>query len=683
MGLRRRLITAGMATRAPLRPFVGPRLSGTAAFFGSGTTRLRRLLGPVALVRAVLVAGMLGPAIASAACFSLPDPTVAPLEALVIRDARKAIAGAETLRNELLRDQRVDSQRLASVYAIEAQSYSLLDLDADARSAALKGLALAPGPSDPIHLNLLTTYAENQFDEDGIKSAFVSIEDARAQQPKGSPGETCLLVTLGQMQHYQGRDDLAIVNLIQAYGATKPDGMAETRARAAAALAVVLFATGDLDQALALNQDVIDWDIANGATQRLSESRFRRGEILARKHDYPAALNEFAQVRQLGIALHDDQGIGFADLRACEVYIELNQLAQARAKCNSAIEVFGASHSVDLIKEARSFLARIDLAEGRTWRALTALNGVLDHDGADLSQARLTAVYKLRAQANAALDNYRDAYADQTRYINRYTQLNDADRARNASTLRAQFGADREAEHNTALRHQLALEREGADRQRINLRWVAATALAAILIIALLTHVLMTNARHRLKLQELATLDGLTGLPNRRRTAEIAVEALAHAASAFAPLTIALIDLDHFKKINDRCGHATGDQVLRDFARTGRELLLPTDTLGRWGGEEFLLVMADTPLDIALARVEKLRESALTIKLPASALDYRVSLSAGLATSDQGVASLDDIIARADVALYEAKSEGRDLVRIAGESYEMASTGVRRALRRR
>ena len=619
---------------------------------------------------------------ANAACFAIPDPTVEPLAALVIRDARKAIAGAETLRNELLRDQRVDAQRLAAVYAVEAQAYSLLDLDADARSAALKGLALAPGPADPIHLNLLTTYAENQFDEDGLKSAFVSIEDARAQQPKGSPGDTCLLVTLGQMQHYQGRDDLAIVSLISAYGATKTDGMAETRARAAAALAVVLFATGDLEQALALNQDVIDWDIANGATQRLSESHFRRGEILARKHDYPAALNEFTEVRQLSLTLHDDQGIGFADLRACEVYIELAQLAQARIQCNSALGIFGANHAVDLAKEARSFLARIDLGEGRTWRALTALNGVLDHDGTDLSQARLTAVYKLRAQANAALDNYRDAYADLSRYLTRYTELNDADRVRNASTLRARFGADREAEHNASLRHQLALEREGADRQRINLRWVAATAVAAILIIALLTHVLMTNARHRLKLQELATLDGLTGLPNRRRTAEIAVEALTHAASAFSPLTIALIDLDHFKKINDRCGHATGDQVLRDFARIGREVLLPTDTLGRWGGEEFLLVMVDTPLDIALTRVEKLRESAVTISLPPTALDYRVSLSAGLATSDQGVGSLDDIIARADVALYEAKSEGRDLVRIAGESYELASTGVRRALRR-
>jgi len=630
-----------------------------------------------------VMASLLTPVGADADCFSLPDPAVRPLEELVIRDARKAIAGAELQRKELLRGQHVDPQLLASLYAVEAQGYSERDLDAAARSAALTGLALARAPADSIHLNLLSTYAENQFDEEGLANAVVAIEDARSRQAPGSPGNTCLLATLGQIQHYQGRDDLAIVNLIQAYQATAAPGMTDTRARVAAALGVVLTAMGDLDQAMALNQDVVDWDIANGATQKLLESRFRRGEILTRKHDYPAALTEFTEVRQLSVILQDEQGIGFADLRVCEVYIELAKLGEARTNCNSALHVFTATHSVDMAKETSSFLARIDLAEGRTWRALTTLNGVLDHGGSDISQARLTAVYKLRAQANAALENYRDAYADISHYLQRYTASNEADRARNAAALRARFGADREAEHNTTLRHELALEREGADRQRDKLRWAAATAVAALLIIALLGYVLVMNVRHRRKLQELATLDGLTGLPNRRRTVELAIEALAHSAATFTPLTIALIDLDHFKEINDRCGHATGDQVLRDFARMSRELLLPTDTIGRWGGEEFLVVMPNTPLDIALQRVEALRESALTIQLPPTGLGYHVSLSAGLATSDEGVTSLDDIIARADVALYEAKNEGRDLVRIADVSYRMASTGTRRALRHR
>lgn len=673
-----------MATRATLERLFGRRLSeaaprASAAVPGAMHHRAIQAVAAVALALGLIVS----PERVAAGCFNLPDVSLQPLESLAARDARKAIEEAEAERNEVLHSDRVDARRLASLYAIEAQAYSMLDLDADARASALKGLALAPDRSDVIHLNLLSTFAENQFDDEGLRNAFVSINDARALQVRGSTADNCLLLTLGQMQHFQGRDDLAIVSLIQAYGGTATTGMAESRERAAAALSVVLQQMGDLDQALALNQDVIDWDTANGAIQRLSESRYRRGEILLKKHDYANALAEFSQVRQLSVTLRDQQGLGFSDLRSCEVYIELGKLPEARTKCMSAQQVFSSTKSIDMTKESRVLLARIDLAEGRTWRALATLNAVLDHGGNDIAQKVLTATYKLRAQANATLENFHDAYPDLARYLQRYTQTTEGDRERNAAALRARFGADREAEHNVALRRELALERERTDRQRETLHWASATGVAALLIIVLLTHVLLTNARHRRKLQELATRDGLTGLANRRRTAEIAIGELATAAATYKPMTIALIDLDHFKDINDRCGHAAGDQVLREFARLSHGLLLPSDTMGRWGGEEFLLVMPDTPLDLALQRVEAIRLAALTIVLPPTALDARVSLSAGLATSDEGATSLDEIIARADVALYEAKNQGRDLVRIADESYRMASSGVRRALRHR
>ena len=77
--------------------------------------------------------------------------------------------------------------------------------------------------------------------------------------------------------------------------------------------------------------------------------------------------------------------------------------------------------------------------------------------------------------------------------------------------------------------------------------------------------------------------------------------------AAEKPLTIAIIDMDHFKFINDRCGHATGDYVLREFARLGREAIRPSDVLGRWGGEEFLLIMPDAGSEMAMATLERLR----------------------------------------------------------------------------
>ena len=147
----------------------------------------------------------------------------------------------------------------------------------------------------------------------------------------------------------------------------------------------------------------------------------------------------------------------------------------------------------------------------------------------------------------------------------------------------------------------------------------------------MLIYFLIANRRYRHQLVKLASVDSLTGLPNRRRTAELAEAALQAASVTKMPVTIALIDMDHFKAINDRWGHATGDHVLKEFARAGREVLRESDILGRWGGEEFLLVMPDTPLEFALSSLERLRALVFAIRLPSSGSGLRVSLSAGLA----------------------------------------------------
>jgi diguanylate cyclase (GGDEF)-like protein len=308
------------------------------------------------------------------------------------------------------------------------------------------------------------------------------------------------------------------------------------------------------------------------------------------------------------------------------------------------------------------------------------LNKVLDQDGADLLPSRVASLYQWRARANAALHNYRDAYADLTEYAQRYAAANDAERSKAAAALRARFETDREIERNALLKRELGVSREQSQRQARELRRNAIVVTSGVLVIALLIYFLIANRRYRQQLVKLACQDGLTGLPNRRRTAELAAAALANAIVAESPLTIAIIDMDHFKIINDRCGHATGDFVLTEFARVGREALRDSDVLGRWGGEEFLLVMPGATLEVAQASLERMRTLVFGIHLPSSGAGLRVSLSAGLATSLRHGRSLDEMIARADSALYAAKNEGRDLVRVADESV-LSTTAIRRAIR--
>jgi diguanylate cyclase (GGDEF)-like protein len=349
------------------------------------------------------------------------------------------------------------------------------------------------------------------------------------------------------------------------------------------------------------------------------------------------------------------------------VRLELGELTPARTDCESALRVFSASHTVDVEKEAQTLLARLDLAENHPERALAALDDVLSRDAEQMSPRLVPLVYRLRAQANASLQKYPEAYRDLNEYVQRYKARTDAERAQQVASLRARFETDREIERNASLQRELALADERAQRQRAQLRWVVLGTGVSGLVIALLTYLLVSNRRYRRQLVQLATEDSLTGLPNRGRTAALATRALLLAFERREPLCIALIDLDRFKAINDRYGHAAGDRVLQEFATLARNSLRSADTLGRWGGEEFLLILPNTTLDVAVGMLDHLRLQAGLI-VPAAEADLRVSISAGLAATGDELCSLDEIVARADLALYEAKNSGRDLVRYANSS---------------
>jgi diguanylate cyclase (GGDEF)-like protein len=160
----------------------------------------------------------------------------------------------------------------------------------------------------------------------------------------------------------------------------------------------------------------------------------------------------------------------------------------------------------------------------------------------------------------------------------------------------------------------------------------------------------------------LATRDELTGLPNRRHMLQLIDTAERHAARTGTPFSLALVDLDHFKLVNDEHGHATGDEVLRVFSREALAAVRVIDVLGRWGGEEFLLLLSDAGLPVARAAVERLRlrvESLVVFYGSGESLN--ITLSAGVAEHQAGE-STARTLQRADDALYVAKAEGRNRV---------------------
>jgi diguanylate cyclase (GGDEF)-like protein len=167
-------------------------------------------------------------------------------------------------------------------------------------------------------------------------------------------------------------------------------------------------------------------------------------------------------------------------------------------------------------------------------------------------------------------------------------------------------------------------------------------------------------ARALAQLQVIATRDELTGLPNRRQMQALMDQELLRSQRHRHDFCIAVLDLDHFKQVNDTHGHAAGDEVLRRFAAAAQAALRGTDVLARWGGEEFLVLLPDTGMPLARAGMERLREqiAAMPIEL-ANGARVSLTVSIGLTGYRRGE-TLAQTLARADQWLYQAKAEGRN-----------------------
>jgi diguanylate cyclase (GGDEF)-like protein len=166
------------------------------------------------------------------------------------------------------------------------------------------------------------------------------------------------------------------------------------------------------------------------------------------------------------------------------------------------------------------------------------------------------------------------------------------------------------------------------------------------------------------RIEELAELDELTGASNRRCIMRMLEEEIARATRGGSPCSIALIDLDYFKRINDAYGHPTGDEVLRTFSVTMFANIRSVDRFGRYGGEEFLLVLPDMDADQTMRALDRLRLIVADLDWSAFSPGMKVTMSAGVATLNSNETS-DLFLARADSALYAAKAQGRNRINVA------------------
>jgi diguanylate cyclase (GGDEF)-like protein len=173
----------------------------------------------------------------------------------------------------------------------------------------------------------------------------------------------------------------------------------------------------------------------------------------------------------------------------------------------------------------------------------------------------------------------------------------------------------------------------------------------------------VTNARLFEQVQRMARTDDLTSTLNRRHFFVLAQREFARARRYERPLSAVMLDIDHFKQVNDTYGHATGDEVLRQVAQRCRSSIRDVDILGRYGGEEFALLLPDTTLASAKAGLaERLRRTVADEPVITAHGPITVTVSLGVAELQSDTADVDSLLDSADSALYQAKAAGRNRV---------------------
>ena len=183
-----------------------------------------------------------------------------------------------------------------------------------------------------------------------------------------------------------------------------------------------------------------------------------------------------------------------------------------------------------------------------------------------------------------------------------------------------------------------------------------------LLVVTRMAQLLRQIERQSRQLSELTRVDELTGLPNRRAWSTELPAAIERARRDRVELSIAMLDLDHFKRFNDEYGHQAGDRLLKGATAAWSAQLRAVDQLARYGGEEFIVLLPGATAELATGVLERLRASTPTGQ----------TFSAGVATWD-GSETSEDLIARADQALYQAKAAGRDRILVASMAARTAT----------
>jgi diguanylate cyclase (GGDEF)-like protein len=481
----------------------------------------------------------------------------------------------------------------------------------------------------------------------------------RAERAESRAALADALAVRGESRHYQGRYDEAIADLDRAYALAVEAGLAGEQRYALNAIANVYSDenVGEYDKAIAYYRQLLEQDRAARARLGEATTRYNIASALEKKGEYAQALGEYRQALETYTAVGDTSSIAESERAIGSLLVRQGKAAEALPWIDRARDRFAGMGDQESFERCRLPRARALRALGRLREAGAELDLAERHFRASRNLRFLARIHAEMAEVHAAAGEWRQAYESSVAYRTTQAQLDRRAREEQTSRLRVQFDTAKKEQENRALLIENAHRGEALrTAERVRTLQRLTILLGAALLLLLGTMALQQVQKGR-RLRRLAMTDDLTGLPNRRGILDALERGLAAHREDGRPLSVAVFDIDHFKRINDAHGHHGGDRVLEAIAAIARARTPAGGRVGRFGGEEFLLVLPGMTAEGAHDVAEALRRAiADDAGLGGEA---RVTISLGVAEALAGERG-ETLLRRADDALYRAKREGRD-----------------------
>jgi diguanylate cyclase (GGDEF)-like protein len=569
----------------------------------------------------------------------LANATIQAVDENVYKDPQKALAVAEAAIKAL----PAKSRDRAHWQAIAADSAMVLELPEQALRHTQAGLAsLTESERDAeMGQRLLISLAASQSRTGKVQDSIKTINDVIANlESKDLPAWLLVeaLTERADMNSNAGNFREALADLLQAYALAQPTGNRGLRGDVAGYLGNVYMAMGDYELATQYSREGLASAIQRNELVTQSIEEFGLAQALQLSGQLVEAEQYYASSRLHSEQVGDPQGVAFANLGLADMALNDKKYDKAERMFRSALPIFITVKNIYSQASIALGLGEIALARGNFQNAYEQANHALQLIEKANSHGHEMRAHDLLSKVYVARGEYQSAFMHSSlaRQIEKATLI----AARNLSVAGME-------------------ERFDSERQKQEAIYYAAS-ISLLILVGFLIYAGYKNSKLRDKLSKLALTDVLTGIANRRSVMAIFEQEFIRARRYGFPLSVAMLDLDHFKSINDSFGHDAGDEVLREFCQMVREHLRLTDSFGRWGGEEFIIIFPHTSADDAIMSINRIRAAMSSLPYKKLRGERQATFSAGLAFQTSEDVDVDALIKRADGALYLAKNSGRN-----------------------